>query len=236
MVKHQSSKYSLPAIVIGAILLIGYIFMLATVLLGSNQVASIEQSLKLIDLQSEVVKLRGHASSDTAISVTTISTQAPLSVYKVNPASIRPGVIVLGMHRSGTSILGGLVNKMGFETGGPLIRPAEDNEKGFFERIDVVLENDELMSKQGVQYGWKTHMFERKLAVQHIMSNQVPFVEGKRGLEFLNNPSNYPWMLKDPRLCITLRAWLPLLNFYPAILFSYRHPMDVALSLHTRYA
>jgi hypothetical protein len=42
------------------------------------------------------------------------------------------------MHRSGTSVLGGLVNKMGLKTGGPLIAPAEDNEKGFFERIDVV--------------------------------------------------------------------------------------------------
>ena len=42
------------------------------------------------------------------------------------------------MHRSGTSVLGGLINKMGLKTGGPLIAPAEDNEKGFFERIDVV--------------------------------------------------------------------------------------------------
>jgi hypothetical protein len=44
----------------------------------------------------------------------------------------------VGMHRSGTSVLGGLINKMGLKTGGPLIAPAEDNEKGFFERIDVV--------------------------------------------------------------------------------------------------
>ena len=41
-------------------------------------------------------------------------------------------------------------------------------------------------------------------------------------------------MLKDPRLCITLRTWLPLLNFIPAVLFTYRHPMDVAMSMHTR--
>ena len=41
-------------------------------------------------------------------------------------------------------------------------------------------------------------------------------------------------MLKDPRLCITLRTWLPLLNFVPAILFTYRNPMDVAMSMHKR--
>ena len=28
--------------------------------------------------------------------------------------------------------------------------PASDNEKGFFERIDVVLQNDELFGKQGM--------------------------------------------------------------------------------------
>jgi hypothetical protein len=42
-------------------------------------------------------------------------------------------------------------------------------------------------------------------------------------------------MLKDPRLCITLRTWLPLLNFIPAVIFTYRHPYDVAMSLHVRY-
>lgn len=42
----------------------------------------------------------------------------------------RPGFIVLGMHRSGTSMLSGLlVEGFGYETGGPLIMPAFDNEK-----------------------------------------------------------------------------------------------------------
>ena len=41
-------------------------------------------------------------------------------------------------------------------------------------------------------------------------------------------------MLKDPRLCVTLRTWIPLLNFIPAVVFTYRHPLDVALSMHKR--
>ena len=36
------------------------------------------------------------------------------------------------------------------------------------------------------------------------------------------------------RMCITLRTWLPLLNSKPAIIFTYRHPLDVALSLAKR--
>jgi len=48
----------------------------------------------------------------------------------------RRGIVVLGMHRSGTSMLSGLlVNGFGYNVGGPLIGSSFDNEKGFFERI-----------------------------------------------------------------------------------------------------
>lgn len=48
----------------------------------------------------------------------------------------RAGFIVLGMHRSGTSMLSGLlVHGCGYQVGGPLIGTSFDNEKGFFERI-----------------------------------------------------------------------------------------------------
>lgn len=49
------------------------------------------------------------------------------------------GVIVLGMHRSGTSMLSGLLaTGMGYKTGGPLIGEAFDNKKGFFELVPAV--------------------------------------------------------------------------------------------------
>jgi hypothetical protein len=145
---------------------------------------------------------------------------------------------------------------MGLNTGGPLITPAEDNEKGFFERIDVVLQNDNFMKVQKIHYGWKTDSYDHQKALQDIvfataalntlnaggiidasnpMKNDPKFFnEGKRALKFLNDEVNFPWMLKDPRLCITLRTWLPLLKFIPTILFTYRHPLDVALSLKKR--
>jgi hypothetical protein len=156
-------------------------------------------------------------------------------VSLLHPA-IRPGVVVLGMHRSGTSIVGGLLNQMGLNVGGPLIQAAEDNAKGFFERIDVVLQNDYLMKKQTVHYAWNTHKYDAHLGLKHALEGEATswFSEGRRGLAFLNDEKNHPWMLKDPRLCITLRTWLGLLNFVPAVLFTYRHPLDVALSLHKR--
>ena len=131
------------------------------------------------------------------------------------------------------------MSKMGLKTGGPLIQPAEDNAKGFFERIDVVLQNDEIMKRQGISYASNTYKYDSSAGLREIITADDRgdtrfFNEGRRGLKFLNDGDNYPWMLKDPRLCITLRTWLPILNFIPAVLFIFRHPLDVALSLHHR--
>jgi hypothetical protein len=167
-----------------------------------------------------------------------VVTSRPIpNVVNLKSRGIVPGVIVLGMHRSGTSVLGGLLTQLGLKTGGPLIPPAKDNEKGFFERIDVVLQNDVFLTDQKMYYGLNTYRYdpERGLRLaQNAMKDGEEFSEGRRALDFLNSPNSIPYMLKDPRLCITLRTWLPLLKGVPAVIFAFRHPMDVALSLNKR--
>eukprot|EP00538_Stauroneis_constricta_P002313 CAMPEP_0119545898 /NCGR_PEP_ID=MMETSP1352-20130426/516_1 /TAXON_ID=265584 /ORGANISM="Stauroneis constricta, Strain CCMP1120" /LENGTH=487 /DNA_ID=CAMNT_0007590517 /DNA_START=115 /DNA_END=1578 /DNA_ORIENTATION=+ len=151
-----------------------------------------------------------------------------------NDAS-RIGFVVLGMHRSGTSMLSGLlVTSCGYNVGGPLIGQAFDNEKGFFERIDVVLQNDEFMYEQGVSWANNPISFDPEKALEHYNTKQISFKQGKRALPFLNNPNNAPWLQKDPRMCITLKTWLHLLNNEPAVVFTYRHPLEVAMSLSKR--
>jgi hypothetical protein len=91
----------------------------------------------------EILKAKKHAVAAAA----GIKTET----QKVAVKTDTPGVIVLGMHRSGTSMLSGLlVNGIGYKVGGPLIGAAFDNAKGFFERIDVVLQNDEFMQSQRI--------------------------------------------------------------------------------------
>lgn len=147
----------------------------------------------------------------------------------------RNGFVVLGMHRSGTSMLSGLLNQAaGYEVGGPLIGSAFDNEMGFFERVDVVLQNDEFMKAQSIWWSANVINYDWERALADKDSGKVSFKEGERGLQFLNNPKNAPWMQKDPRMCITLKTWLKLIDTEPAILFTYRHPLEVALSLNKR--
>lgn len=192
------------------------------------------ETAKLVE---ELEKMKMNEAKKAAQIVVVPSTKADLPP---SSGGYRPGLFILGMHRSGTSIVGGLINKMGLKTGGPLIQAAEDNEKGFFERIDVVLQNDELMRRQGVSYSNHMYKYDDLVAIKDIVNSKDDlgsklFNEGKRGLKFLNDPNNYPWMLKDPRMCVTFRTWFPFLNFIPAVLFTYRHPMDVAQSFFKRY-
>ena len=163
--------------------------------------------------------------------------QKPLQpiVKQASPAHERDGFVVLGMHRSGTSMLSGLlVTACGYNVGGPLIGAHFDNEKGFFERIDVVLQNDEFMSKQKIDWSAGVRDYDAELALSHKEHGLAQFKEGERALQFLNNPANAPWLQKDPRMCITLKTWLKLLNKEPAVVFTYRHPLEVAMSLKKR--
>lgn len=147
------------------------------------------------------------------------------------------GFMVLGMHRSGTSMLSGLlVEGFGYTVGGPLIPPGFDNEKGFFELLPAVLQNDVWMYDQRINWAANVGKYDFEHALEATKKGDVETVRLTNALKVLNNPKNTPWLQKDPRMCITLKTWLPYLNTKPAILFTYRHPLEVAMSLHKREA
>mmetsp|Transcript_34530 Transcript_34530/g.78823 ORF Transcript_34530/g.78823 Transcript_34530/m.78823 type:complete len:379 (+) Transcript_34530:166-1302(+) len=154
------------------------------------------------------------------------------------------GVMVLGMHRSGTSMLTGLLSNFGYALGaGPdsdLFEAASDNVKGFFENKFIVFQNDVFFEAQNMAWDYNISLFDPDLALEGDLDKN-----GERGLSFLNNepsffglfnnhPKGVPYLQKDPRMCITLPAWLRMLNNRPAILFTYRHPLEVAESLKRR--
>jgi len=164
------------------------------------------------------------------------------SVVVVPPTPVN-GFVVLGMHRSGTSMLAGLLVKgFNYKVGEPLIKPNYDNEKGFFELLPAVLQNDAFLRNQNASWTSNIRRYDSKKAYQAWQKNGVDKREGNEALKVLRD--NEPWLQKDPRMCITLRTWLSILAppkrpadhpaFIPAAVFTYRHPLEVAMSLSKR--
>jgi hypothetical protein len=55
------------------------------------------------------------------------------------------------------------------------------------------------------------------------------------GLILRDLDAHWPWFIKDPRLCLTLPLWQPLLEA-PLAVHVLRHPLEVAASLLARNA
>ncbi|GFH44779.1 hypothetical protein CTEN210_01253 [Chaetoceros tenuissimus] len=156
------------------------------------------------------------------------------------------GFIILGMHRSGTSMLSGLLVKgFGYNPGNDLMEATGDNEKGYFELMPVVEQNsvflyDQLLHgnwSRGLLDGWNhsnVDSFNHEIAIQRALNGEIDVTNLRNATKQLNDPNIEPWLMKDPRMCITIRSWLPFLTSKPAVVFTYRNPLSVAMSLQKR--
>ncbi len=143
-------------------------------------------------------------------------------------------VVVLGMHRSGTSAITRGLQVLGVDLGERLMLPAEgNNEKGFFEDIDVNAINVELLNALGQD--WHTlslipadEMLHEKYAGLRL-----------RAIELLRSRLRDTdcFGLKDPRLCRLLPFWQKVfehLQVEVSYVIAVRNPLSVAKSLEAR--
>ncbi len=139
-------------------------------------------------------------------------------------------IVVLGMHRSGTSAITNLLHEMGAHVGdsAELLSPMGCNPEGFWERQDVEAVNDALLSSFNVSWDMPGNLALADLspkAESDFLQTAQPIVDA------LN--AHKPWAVKDPRFSLLLPQWLPLLDF-PLAVLCWRHPVEVARSLKSR--
>jgi hypothetical protein len=145
----------------------------------------------------------------------------------------RQSVVVLGMHRSGTSALAGTAVRLGLASPRTPVPVSSDNPSGFYEPLPVVLMNQDALMAAGC--AWNVClMFEpdRLDGMLHPADRQLMLHTLRR--EFGDTAS---FVLKDPRLCLTFPAWLPALRGVGAnvrVLIALRHPAEVVRSLAVR--
>jgi hypothetical protein len=142
-------------------------------------------------------------------------------------------MVVLGMHRSGTSALARVLNLLGCDLPTTLMASAESNVTGHWESQIITDFDDALLESAGSSWddwvafnpGWyhspKAEEFKER--AQKLLEEEF-------------GPSRL-FVLKDPRMCRILPFWLDVLDaakVKPAIVIPIRNPLEVASSLAAR--
>jgi len=142
-------------------------------------------------------------------------------------------IIVLGMHRSGTSAIAGILNKLGVSLGSKLLKVNEFNEKGYFENSYIVDANDKTL--QSLDSSWDdlflreeewwqdSQLMIHTDIIKHIINQEFGTTE--------------LFCIKDPRISILLPLWTSVfqqMNIEICFIIPVRHPMEVAESLKKR--
>ncbi|MFZ1537034.1 MAG: hypothetical protein WAT23_06600 [Chromatiaceae bacterium] len=146
----------------------------------------------------------------------------------------RSAILVLGMHRSGTSAFTRTMNFLGADLPSNLMPPSPgNNETGFWESMDVYNLNEEILRSVGSSWDdW------RPFNPDWFLSNVV--VDFRHvAMEILDQDfsSSSLFVLKDPRICRLLPFWVEVIrqaNTDLKCLIPIRNPIEVAESLRCR--
>ena len=181
--------------------------------------------------------------NDTIITQSPISSEtrrrSPISAV-VGPPQRRPIVLVLGMHRSGTSLCSHILSVLGVDMAdkipGPgATSPQPDNPRGHWERWEIVEFHDRILSLFNRGYFTPFHDLPLPIAwwadprVFRIRREIIKFLQERMGEGLFG--------FKDPRTVRMMPIWHQILDelvLEPKIVFCLRNPAQVSRSLVAR--
>ncbi|MCB5197374.1 hypothetical protein [Deefgea salmonis] len=143
-------------------------------------------------------------------------------------------IIVLGMHRSGTSAITRALNILGVELGDRLLAPMEGvNSKGFFEDIDINELNIEILKVLGRDWD------SLSLIDLHEMNrlDDLGYIVRAENLLCQKTINAEVFGFKDPRVAVLLRFWneaFERCGLDVSYIIAIRNPLSVAQSLAKR--
>lgn len=143
-------------------------------------------------------------------------------------------IVVLGMHRSGTSAITRGLQVMGVELGNRMMPPVKgDNPKGYWEDIELNALNIEMLHAIGNDW---CHLAAIDSNDINILRNQGYFL---RAVDLLRHKviNASPFGFKDPRVAKLLPFWKEVFShcrFDVSYVIVVRHPLSVVKSLDKR--
>ncbi len=142
-------------------------------------------------------------------------------------------IVILGMHRSGTSAITRVINYLGVDLGPSLLSDSEDNETGFWEHTEIVQLNEWLLQISGSCWEDVCLLpaeWWRSEAIVPIKQAMIEIIKK----DFSMSPL---WAIKDPRICRVLPVWHSIfteISVIPLYLIVVRDPREIASSLMKR--
>ena len=135
-------------------------------------------------------------------------------------------LVVLGMHRSGTSFLTDCTEVLGFTLPGDRNGPAPDNPKGHFEPRAIVDLNESALARAGASWARIAPLDAGPNPDEMEAALQASFGKAAR------------IVIKDPRMSLLMPAWRPFLETLGQVsaVISLRNPAEVAASVARRDA
>lgn len=137
-------------------------------------------------------------------------------------------VIILGMHRSGTSAMAGALNRVGFSLSKNLMPAADDNPTGFYESAEITATNDKILFENLTSWDDPRQI---KIEIPH------GFVKNIKNILAGDFQNEALWALKDPRISLfpaTYSSIIKNIASNVSVIIMVRHPLDVARSIYAR--
>lgn len=142
-------------------------------------------------------------------------------------------VVVLGMHRSGTSSVAGTLVRLGGAAPKHLMAPNVDNEKGYCESLVIRDLNDAILAAGGSD--WKDW---RKFDLDRIVALKADALQGRAKTALAGEFGGAGLaVMKDPRMCRLMPFWRPVFDdvkWSVRALLPIRSPLEVGWSLGRR--
>lgn len=149
------------------------------------------------------------------------------------PAAGRHAILVLGMHRSGTSALAGAVSAMGAASPKTPLPANVDNPRGYFESEPLVAVHKDMLAAAGSS--WKDwRQIDPRWMLSQASQRHRARIRAVLADEFGEEPL---FVVKDPRICRfvpMVSSVLAEIQADPVAFFLMRNPLEVAHSLQRR--
>ncbi|WP_373004284.1 sulfotransferase family protein [Hyphomonas sp.] len=171
-------------------------------------------------------KLEAVTAPKTAKALRTVSDRSE--------AARRPIIVVLGMHRSGTSVLTRALAALGVELGSHMMLAVEqDNDKGFWEDLDIYRLNERLLKKCNSAWHRLASLEVGRLETEEFAAERVEAAN----LISTKIQDVDLFAFKDPRTAVLLPFWqcvLSDLELEPQYVIAVRNPLEISESLRKR--